>query len=377
MKIYSYRTVALASLVGVVVWMGQRQGHFNREIASLEYQLLEQEEEEQPLPPQQSWEELPPVVQRYFHRVFANRNVAEHDTTTTPSSYPYIYPTETTAAIQSLRFRQNGSFRLDGKWYPFVARQTVSTNPDRLGFVWEAALSFLPNSWWSMNEGVVRVRVCDALVRGHAYLTASLWGIVTLAHKESSVSKTNGPGEDNAYDLLLQGELMRWLAEAPLYPTILLPSEGLVTWNAVENEPNQAILQMQYPPASTKSPAFPSAGGATLANIVVTFDPTDFWISQVECMRPRTLPSGEMVATPWKGYLSHYQPTTKQQQEQQQQADTDTTTDQLTMWVPTHMECGWILDGTEELYFKGNNTDLDYKLRSLVAVAQEQVVAEE
>jgi hypothetical protein len=31
------------------------------------------------------------------------------------------------------------------------------------------------------------------------------------------------------------------------------------------------------------------------------------------------------------------------------------------------------LDGKEELYFKGNNTDLDYKLRSVVAV----VAAEE
>jgi hypothetical protein len=83
-----------------------------------------------------------------------------------------------------------------------------------------------------------------------------------------------------------------------------------------------------------------------------------------------------MVAMPWKGYLSHYQPTTKKQQQQKQQAGTDTTADQLIMWVPTHMECGWILDGKEELYFKGNNTDLDYKVRSaVVAAQQEQVIA--
>jgi hypothetical protein len=42
----------LASLAGAVVWTGQRQGRFNREqIASLESQLLEQHEEEYPLPP--------------------------------------------------------------------------------------------------------------------------------------------------------------------------------------------------------------------------------------------------------------------------------------------------------------------------------------
>jgi hypothetical protein len=375
MKIYLYRTAAFASLAGVVLWMGQRQGHFNREITSLESQLLEQHEEEnQPLPPQQSWEELPPVVQRYFHRVFANRHGGELDTTTTPSSYPYIHPFETIPAIQSLRFRQTGSFRLDGNWLPFVARQTVSTNFDRLGFVWEAALSFNPKSWWSIPGSVVKVRVCDALVHGRAYLTARLWGIMTLAHKESSVSKTHRPGEHLNDDILLYGELLRWLAEAPLFPTVLLPSEGMVTWQAVEDKPNQAILQMQYPPVSTKSPSSSEGALRVLANIVVTFDRTEFWISQVECMRPKTLPSGEMAAMPWKGYLSHYQPTTKQQK---QRADTDTTTDQLTMWVPTHMECGWIVDGTEELYFKGNNTDLDYKLRSVVAEVQEQVVAEE
>lgn len=372
MKIFSYRTAALASIVIGVVWMGQRQGHWNREIASLESQLLEHEEEEQLLPPQQSWDELPPVVQRYFHRVFAHHNdVGEADTTITPSSYPYIYPAETTPAIQSLRFRQTGSFRLDGNWYPFVARQTISTNPDRLGFVWEAALSFLPRSWWSMTDSVVKIRVCDALVHGRAYLTASLWGILSLAHKESSVSKD---------DPLLRGELLRWLAESPLYPTVLLPSEGLVTWKAVENEPNQAILQMQYPPVSTKSLSQSQlSGGAVLesVSIDVTFDPTESWISQVKCMRPMMLPSDEVVAMPWKGYLSNYQPTTKQQQ-QQQKADTDTTAaDQPTMWVPTHMECGWILDGTEELYFKGNNTDLDYQLRSIVVAAQEQVMAEQ
>ena len=329
--------------------------------------------EEKPSTPQQSWEELPPVVQRYFHRIFNNRNVAEHETKTTPSSYPYIYPFETIPAIQSLRFRQTGSFRLDGNWLPFVARQTVSTNPDRLGFVWEAAISFNPKSWWSIPGSVVKVRVCDALVHGRAYLTASLWGILTLAHKESSVSETYRPGEHKNDDLLLYGEFLRWLAEAPLYPTVLLPSEGLVTWQAVEDKPNQAILQMQYPPVSTKS--LPSSEGEirVLASIVVTFDSTKFWISQVECMRPKTLPSGEMAAMPWKGYLSHYQPTTKQQQ--QQQADTDTNpADQLIMWVPTHMECGWIVDGKEELYFKGNNTDLDYKLRSVVVEVQEQVV---
>jgi hypothetical protein len=90
---------------------------------------------------------------------------------------------------------------------PFAS--TVSTSPERLGFVWEATLSFLPKSWWSVTESVVKVRVCDALVNGRSYLTARPWGILTLSHKESSISKTNGLGGHNNDDLLLYGERLK------------------------------------------------------------------------------------------------------------------------------------------------------------------------
>jgi hypothetical protein len=373
MKIYSYRTTALASLAVVVVWMGRQQGRFNREIASLESQLLHKSDEKQEQhpaqPQQQSWEDLPPVVQRYFHRVFTHRSVAMQETTKSP----YTYPVVTTPAIQSLIFLQKGSFHLNGKWCPFVARQTVSAIPipDQIGFVWQASISFLPSkSWWSMTEDVVKVRVCDALVHGRAYLTASLWGVFPLAHERSTSSvsstdleDTDGGGTSNSNsNSILQGQLLRWLAEAPLYPTILLPSEGLVTWTAVENEPNQAILEMHYPVSGTLI-------GSIDIRITVTFDPEQGWITQVECTRGRKMPSGKFAVMPWKGYLSHYQPV------KVKQVQANNVTNMLHMWwVPTHMEGGWIVDGKEELYFKGANTDLDYDLRR--SVVQEQVAEE-
>jgi hypothetical protein len=187
--------------------MGQRQGHFNREIASLESQLLEQREEEQALPAQQSWEELPPVVQLYFHRVFAQQNVAEVDTTTTPSSYPYIYPTETIPAIQSLRFRQTGSFRLDGNWLP-LARQTVSQIPNR--FCLGGCPSLTPTHGGRYPKCQVRF---DALVSRRAY-HCSL-GVSDLYAQESTVSKFIPPGEKCDFCCMVN---LLMVAEAPLIP---------------------------------------------------------------------------------------------------------------------------------------------------------------
>lgn len=334
MQVYSNRIIALAAFMAAVVLMGKRQGHFNREIAALEFELLEASKEhgfslDQPLKSQQSWDELPPVVTRYLLRVFQS-SVFQQDGQDAKS--PYILPVSI-PAVRSLSFHQQGSFRLESNWYPFIARQTISTAPNQPGFVWEAALSFLSHKTTWLTQDIIKVRVCDALVRGQAYLNASLWGILTLAHKQSRL-------QDPETDILVLGELLRWLAEAPLYPTVLLPSEGVVTWKAVENEPNQAVAEMNDPFLGS------------VASILVSFDPESAWISHIGCMRPRMLPNGDFESTPWKGSLSNYNRTPEG------------------FWVPTHMECGWILDGTVELYFKGNNLNLDYIIAPVPTTTQ-------
>lgn len=84
--------------------------------------------------------------------------------------------------------------------------------------------------------------------------------------------------------------------------------------------------------------------------VLVSFD-DDGWPFHVECTRPRTVPSGKAVSTPWKGYFYHFQKT------------------RAGFFAPKHMECGWILDDKEELYFKGDNLDLAYELSPAVVVA--------
>jgi hypothetical protein len=62
------------------------------------------------------------------------------------------------------------------------------------------------------------VRVHDAYVAGEGRLHATLLALITLAD-------LRGTRE------MAEGELMRFLAEAPWYPTALLPSQG-VRWEA-------------------------------------------------------------------------------------------------------------------------------------------------
>lgn len=59
-------------------------------------------------------------------------------------------------------------------------------------------------------------------------LTAKLFGLMTV------MTQPNTPE-------LAQGELMRFFAEAPWYPTALLPSQGVV-WEAIDNTRASATL---------------------------------------------------------------------------------------------------------------------------------------
>lgn len=192
MKVLSFRFLVLGSITAAIMWMGKRQGHFNREITTLETSLLQHDDKlvvddkyEYPVrKPLQAWDDLPNVVQRYFLHTFASFVVKEDDdetdvdaaTDTQPVSPSYSLPMSFIPSIQSLQFHQKGTFRLNSDWFPFVARQTVSCNANNPGFVWEANMSFLQHTWWS--DDIVKVRVVDALVRGRAYLNASLWGFV-------------------------------------------------------------------------------------------------------------------------------------------------------------------------------------------------------
>jgi hypothetical protein len=103
------------------------------------------------------------------------------------------------------------------RWTPFTSRQRIVTR--RPGFLWDARVS--------MQLGVV-VRVVDSYIAGEGLLQAAILGLFKMAD-------VHGGGE------IGRGEFMRFFAEAPWYPTALLPSQG-VRWEAVDDRSANATI---------------------------------------------------------------------------------------------------------------------------------------
>lgn len=143
-------------------------------------------------------EGLPAPVQRYLRRVLEDG----------------------APLIASAQFTHDGTFNAkEGgeAWKPFTSEQRVVLRPR--GFVWNAAIRMAPG---------LRARVHDAYVGGEGILRASVAGVVDVMHLRDR-------GE------LARGELMRFLAESPWYPTALLPSQG-VRWEAVDDRTARATI---------------------------------------------------------------------------------------------------------------------------------------
>lgn len=122
--------------------------------------------------------------------------------------------------VSGVRLTQSGDINLSptgGRWQRFTAEQQVATR--RPGFLWNARVGrFAGRS----------VRVQDSYLAGAGLLHAALPGWFDMARQQSG-------GE------LARAELMRFLAEAPWYPTALLPSQG-VQWAAVDTHHADATL---------------------------------------------------------------------------------------------------------------------------------------
>jgi len=103
------------------------------------------------------------------------------------------------------------------EWKPFTSTQRVVAR--RPGFVWDGRVAVLPG---------LSACVHDAYVAGEGILHPAVAGVFSLMD-------LRGSGD------VAQGELMRFLAEAPWYPTALLPSQG-VRWEAVDERSARATL---------------------------------------------------------------------------------------------------------------------------------------
>jgi hypothetical protein len=187
-------------------------------------------------------------------------------------------------------------------WRPFRAHQRFSTRPP--GFHWEARIRLLPG---------LGIRVHDALVDGAGSMRASLLGLFRLTCSAGTPE-------------MAAGALQRYLAEAVLLPTALLPCEG-VRWTPIDDRSAGATL----------------TAGTTTASLQFRFGVDGLVESVFAPDRPRDV-QGRGVPTPWQGRWWDYE-------------------HREGMSIPRSGEVEWLLPEGPLVYWRGRTTALVYEYR--------------
>ncbi|MEN9226067.1 MAG: hypothetical protein Q6L60_14035 [Thermostichus sp. HHBFW_bins_43] len=261
-------------------------------------------------------EGLPAPVQRYFRTVLS-------------AGQPLV---------QSVRLKHKGTFNLSAsgeQWRPFTSEQWVTTRSP--GFLWNAQVTMAPG---------MMARVHDAYIQGEGILHATLFGLIPLVNLRDR-------------DQTATGELMRWFAETPWYPTALLPSQG-VRWDPVDNASAWATYQDgplsltalplgTYNRRSQELPLAADTGSASPAmenprkgcKLLFRFNEAGLIQSVRAEARGRTV-NGEIIPTPWEGHWSNYE---------RRQG----------LLVPTSGEVAWILPDGAHPYWRGQITETAYE----------------
>lgn len=206
--------------------------------------------------------------------------------------------TEGQPMLADVRLAHRGTFNSAERgehWKPFISDQRVTLA--RPGLVWNGAIGWLPG---------LPIRVHDAYVDGEGILHAALLGLVTVAAAR------------DRHDIA-RGELMRFLAEAVWYPTVLLPGETL-RWEPVD--PHSALATL--------------TDRDLAVSLLFTFGEDRLIESVYAAARGRTV-RGRIEPTPWHGRFRNYQRWNGMQ-------------------IPMEGEVAWIIDSRERPYWRGRLT---------------------
>ena len=190
------------------------------------------------------------------------------------------------------------------QWKPFTSMQRVVTASAgaRSGFMWDARIAMLPG---------VKVHVVDSYIAGQGLVQAAMLGLFTVADM-------SGGGD------MARGELMRFFAETPWYPTALLPSQG-VQWVAVDATSAKATI----------------VDGTITLTLLFHFNEAGL-IDSVRAEARGGMVGKEMLMRPWQCGLSDYQ-----------------VRDGMT--VPMSGTAAWVLPGGPKTYFHGSVKTLGYE----------------
>lgn len=232
-------------------------------------------------PTGQSLDTLPVPVQRYLRRALAQAEVK----------------------AERVWVRQEGTFNLSAegeRWVGFHAEQ-VSTLREP-GFDWDARMKMAPG---------VTVFVRDSYAGGEGLTEARVFGLWRVAG-------LRGGGA------IAEGQLLRFLAESPWYPTVLLPG-GAVQWSEVDYRSARATLRH----------------GALRVSMVFTFAEDDS-VMAVRAEARGRMSGGRLVPTPWQGRFWNY-------------------SFRNGVWAPLEGEVSWILPSGPQPYWRGRITEIRYE----------------
>ena len=206
-------------------------------------------------------------------------------------------------AVESARISHSGTFNMgtgEPQWRPFSSTQDVVVAGP--GFLWNAHIRMAPG---------IPARVHDAYVNGRAVLTARLFGLITVMESPDSPE-------------LAQGELLRFLAEAPWYPTALLPSPTL-TWATIDDA--SARLTLVDEDVSVLLVVHFGAGGL---------------IESVHSDGRYRDMDGTQIRTPWEGRFWNYE-------------------ERDGMLIPLDGEVAWLLPEGRRPYWRGHIDAIKYE----------------
>ena len=206
-------------------------------------------------------------------------------------------------AAESVQISHSGTFNMGTygpQWRPFSSTQNVVVAGP--GFLWNANIRMAPG---------MPARVHDAYVAGRAVLTARLFGLITVMESPDSPE-------------LAEGELLRFLAEAPWYPTALLPGPG-VAWEPIGNDSARLTL----------------VDGDISVSLDVRFG-TDGLIDSVYSDGRYRDVDGVQVSTPWEGRFWNYE-------------------ERSGMVIPLDGEVAWLLPEGRWPYWRGHIDEISYE----------------
>lgn len=121
--------------------------------------------------------------------------------------------------VNYVKLKHTGDFRQyeNQKWMPIQGEEYFTTATP--GFVWIGKISLLPLVW---------VTGIDEYLEGKGTFQIKIWSIITISDAPRGKK-------------LDESELLRWLAEAPLFPTALLPSSYL-QWEPMDFDSAKAVI---------------------------------------------------------------------------------------------------------------------------------------